>query len=45
MAAEGDLEKEAMVHRRGYEGFLTLLKWGTVLSLLVAAFVVLVISN
>ena len=45
MAAEGDLEKEAVVHQRGYESFLTLLKWGTALSLIVAAFVVLVISN
>ena len=45
MAAEGELEKEAVVHQRGYEGFLTLLKWGTVLSLIVAAIVVLVIAN
>ncbi len=45
MAAEGDLEKETVVHRQGYEGFITLLKWGTALSLLVAAVVILVISN
>ena len=45
MAADLDLEKENVVHRKGYEGFLTLLKWGTILSAIVTAFVVLIIAS
>jgi hypothetical protein len=45
MAVEGELDKEVVVHRRGYEGFITLMKWGAVLSLIVGLIVVFVIAN
>ena len=45
MAVEGELDTEVVVHRRGYEGFITLMKWGAVLSLIVGLIVVFVIAN
>jgi hypothetical protein len=45
MAAELDLEKEEVVHAEGYERFVALLKWGTIVSAVVAALVVLIIAN
>ena len=30
MAAEGELEKEVIIHRKGYEGFIFLMKWGAI---------------
>lgn len=45
MAAEGDLQKEVLTHRRGYSMFVQLMKWGTILSLAVALVVILIISN
>jgi hypothetical protein len=45
MAAEGELpEKMLRDHRSGYEGFVTLMKWGAIVSLLAALFVILIIS-
>lgn len=32
-------------HERNYSGFLSLLKWGTILSVVVAAVVIYVIAN
>jgi hypothetical protein len=43
MAAELDLEKETAVHRKGYVGFIAMMKWGTIISLIIAAIVVLII--
>jgi hypothetical protein len=43
MAADLDLEKETAVHRKGYVGFITMMKWGTIISVIVAAIVVLII--
>jgi hypothetical protein len=45
MAAELDLEKETAVHRKGYLGFVALLKWGTIASAITAFLVVLIIAN
>lgn len=45
MAAELDLEKQNAVHRKGYLGFVSLLKWGTIISAVVTALVVLIIAN
>ena len=45
MAAEVELEKEAAVHKRGYEGFLTLMKWGTIFSAILAIIVVFLIAD
>jgi hypothetical protein len=43
MAADLDLEKETAVHRKGYVGFINMMKWGTVISVIIAAIVVLII--
>jgi hypothetical protein len=45
MAAELDLEKETVSHRKGYSGFLSLMKWGTILSAITAAIVVFIIAD
>ena len=45
MAAEVELEKEAAVHKRGYEGFVSLMKWGTILSVIIAMIVVFLIAD
>jgi hypothetical protein len=45
MAPEGELEKENVVHKRGYEGFVTLMKWGTILSFLTAMLVVFIVAD
>jgi hypothetical protein len=44
MAAELDLEKETATHRKGYVGFISLMKWGTILSAIIAFIVVLIIA-
>ena len=44
MAAELDLEKETASHRRGYSGFVSLMKWGTIISAVTAMIVVFIIS-
>ncbi|MBB3763484.1 aa3-type cytochrome c oxidase subunit IV [Sphingomicrobium lutaoense] len=38
-------EMDYPAHRRNYAGFLTLLKWGTILAAIVTAVVVYAISN
>lgn len=45
MAAEGELEKEVIVHRKGYEGFIFLMKWGAIVSLVLGLIVVLLIRE
>jgi hypothetical protein len=45
MAAEGEIEKEAVVHRKGYEGFLFLMKWGAIISMVLGFIVVLLIRE
>ena len=45
MAAEVELEKEAAVHRQGYVGFISLMKWGTILSAIIAMIVVFLIAD
>ena len=44
MAADLDLEKETVSHRKGYEGFIALMKWGTILSAITALIVVFIIA-
>ena len=44
MAADLDLEKETASHRKGYDGFITLMKWGTILSAVTALLVVFIIA-
>jgi hypothetical protein len=43
MAADLDLEKETAVHRKGYTSFIGMMKWGTIISVITAAIVVLII--
>lgn len=38
-------EMDYPAHTKNYSGFLTLLKWGTILSAIVAAVVIYIISN
>jgi hypothetical protein len=46
MAAEGDVP-EGMVrdHRSGYEGFVSLMKWGAILSFIAAMIVIVLIRQ
>jgi hypothetical protein len=45
MAAEGEIEKEAIVHRKGYEGFIFLMKWGAIVSIVTGLIVILLIRE
>jgi hypothetical protein len=45
MAAEGEIEKEAITHRKGYEGFIFLMKWGAAICVIVAFIVILLIRE
>lgn len=42
--ADGEA-KELKAHERSYARFVSMMKWGTVLSLLTGAFVILIIYN
>ena len=45
MAAEGDIpERELREHLSGYEGFVGLMKWGAIISLVVTFLVIFLIS-
>jgi len=45
MAAEGEIQKEVAVHKDGYVRFIGMMKWGGLLSLLVALLVVFIIAD
>lgn len=45
MAAEGEMEKEVVTHRKGYEGFLFLMKWGAIISVITGLIVILLIRE
>ena len=44
MAAQGEADKELIVHRRGYERFIRLFRTGAIVCLIVAFIVILIIS-
>ena len=45
MAAEGEVpERMLRDHRSGYEGFVTLMKWGAILSFITGILVMFLIS-
>jgi hypothetical protein len=44
MAAEVDADKELIVHRRGYESFIRLLRVAAVICLVIAFIIILIIS-
>ena len=45
MAAEGEMNENFKAHERGYDRFLGLMKWGSILSFIATMIVVLLISN
>ena len=45
MAAEGEIEKDIITHRKGYDGFIFLMKWGAIISLVLGLIVVLLIRE
>ena len=46
MAAEGEVpERVVRDHRSGYEGFVTLMKWGAILSFLIGILVMFLIAE
>lgn len=44
-SADGGHDTNFPAHTRNYEGFLKLLKWGTILSALITAVVIYIIAN
>jgi hypothetical protein len=45
MAADGEATKEMRAHEGSYARFLFMMKWGTILSLIIGFLVILIISN
>lgn len=45
MVATGDAEREIARHQDTYGAFTALMKWGTILSFIVAMIVVFIIAN
>ncbi len=45
MAAEGETQEDIRAHVKSYSAFSWMMKWGTIVSFIVAAIVVLIISN
>jgi hypothetical protein len=45
MAADRDVQDDFQAHSQDYSFFTQLMKWGTILSIIVAAFVVLMIAS
>ena len=45
MAAEREVQNDYRAHSRDYSGFVKLMKWGTILSLITGALVVVMISS
>lgn len=45
MAAEGDAKTEMKAHRSSYALFTSLFKWGTIISFIITAIVVLLIAT
>jgi hypothetical protein len=45
MAAEGEANKDLREHQGTYAAFTGLMKWGAILSVIVAAIVIMIIRN
>jgi hypothetical protein len=45
MAADREVQNDYKAHTEGYSSFVRLMKWGTILSLIAGAIVVLMISS
>lgn len=44
-SSEGGRDPHFQAHARNYEGFLTLLKWSVVITAIITALVIFIISN
>ena len=45
MATDAEARKDLKAHERSYARFISMMKWGTILSLLTGALVIYVIRN
>ncbi|HEX8573297.1 MAG TPA: aa3-type cytochrome c oxidase subunit IV [Allosphingosinicella sp.] len=45
MAAEGEIETDVVDHKKGYEGFIFLMKWGAIISIVIGLVVILLIRE
>jgi hypothetical protein len=45
MAAQGEADKELVVHRRGYEKFITVFRAGAAICFVIAFIVILIIRK
>ena len=45
MAAEGEADKELIVHRKGYESFISLFRTGAIICLVIAFIIILIIRS
>jgi len=45
MAGEGDVQTDYEAHSKGYDFFIGLMKWGTIVSFVLAAGAVLLIKS
>ncbi len=45
MAADGEAKTDLKAHEKGYSLFTRMMKWGTIVSFILAAFVVLLIKS
>jgi len=45
MAAEGEADKELVVHRKGYESFISLFRVGAIVCLVLAFIIILIIRS
>jgi hypothetical protein len=44
MAANGEADKQLIVHRRGYESFITLFRTAAIVCAIIAFIIILIIS-
>jgi len=45
MAAQGEMETEVVTHKKGYEGFIFLMKWGAIICVILGFIVILLIRE
>ena len=45
MAAEVEMDRENVVHRKGYERFIGLMRWGAIISFLAGIIILFVIAK
>jgi hypothetical protein len=45
MAAQGELDRENIVHQKGYERFIGMMRWGAAICAVAAIVVILLIAQ